>query len=178
MLHLVDTSLGSTTPRLRIKAKKTQVYSYKKLSGEPDQIATNIGPTKGADGLEYLGFRYDGRRIFLRNSTFSGFRRRISEVSQRMARNHVLFNPNLNMKELVDSFNYNVLFRKFGRVGDFDFAGSEYTEWTFWTYIRRSVRILRTASSPILRQVNAYKSFARGRVKSAIQGAYNRKGRP
>jgi hypothetical protein len=178
MLHLVDTSLGSTAPRLRVKVKKTQVYSYTKLSGGPDQIAKNIGPTSGADGLEYLGFRYDGKRIFLRNSTFSGFRRKIAEVSQRMAKNHVLFNPKLNMKELVDSFNHNVLFKKFGRVGDFDFPGSEYTEWTFWTYIQRSVRILGTASSPILRQVNGYKSFVRGRVKSAIQDAYNRTRRP
>ncbi len=178
MLQLVDSSLGSTAPRLRIKGKKTQVYSYRKLSDEHDQIATNIGPTGGADGLEYLGFRYDGKRIFLRNSTFSGFRRKIAEISQRMAKNHVLFNPNSNMKELVDSFNYNVLFKKFGRVGDFDFPGSEYTKWTFWTYIQRSVRILGTASSPVLRQVNDYKSFARGRVKNAITEAYSRMRRP
>jgi hypothetical protein len=173
MLKLVDATLENAAPRLKIKGKKTQVYSYKKISGGPDQIATNIGPTKGADGLEYLGFRYDGKKIFLRNSTFSGFRRRIAKVSERMAKNHVLFNPNLSLKELIESFNYDVLFKKFGRVSDFDFAGSEYTKWTFWTYILRSVRILGTMSSPILRQVNGYKSFARRRVKSAIQEVYN-----
>jgi len=174
ILEFVNESLKSTAPRLKIKDKKTQVYSYKKISDGADQIATNIGPTEGADGLEYLGFRYDGKRIFLRNSTFSGFRRRIAKVSERMAKNHVLFNPNLSLKELIDSFNYNVLFKKFGRVGEFEFAGSEYTKWTFWTYIQRSIRILGTMSSPILRQINDYKSFARKRVRNAIEKDYYR----
>jgi hypothetical protein len=177
-LDFTDSALARTAPRLEIKKEKTQVYVYGRIPGSTDQRATCITSAGGADGLEYLGFRYDGKKIFLRNSTVSGFRRKIAGVSERMARNHAAFNQALSSNELMVSFNFNVLFKKFGRIQEFDFAGSEYTKWTFWTYVLRAVRILGPLSSPILRQIGSYKSFARKCVGSAIQDARNQMRHP
>lgn len=178
ILRFTDSALARTAPRLEVKKEKTQVYVYGRVPGGTDQRATCITPAGGADGLEYLGLRYDGKKVFLRNSTVSGFRRKIARVSERMARNHALFNQHLRSNELMASFNFNVLFKKFGRVQEFDFAGSEYTKWTFWTYVQRAVRILGPLSSPILRQIGTYKSFARKCVASAIQDACSRMRHP
>ncbi|MFC5865391.1 reverse transcriptase domain-containing protein [Acidicapsa dinghuensis] len=178
ILEVVASTLKNTAPRLKIKDKKTQIYSYSRTTDRSNQTAENIGPTKGAHGLEYLGFRYDGKRIFLRNSTHSGFRRRITRVSERMAKNHFLFNSNLGTRQLIDSFNYDVLYKKFGRVANIYFEEREYTSWTFWTYIQRSVKILGKMSSPILHQVNNYKSFARKCVVATLVDCAKRAGNP
>jgi hypothetical protein len=166
--------LKRTAPSLKTKAEKTQVHLYYPIDGGPNQECRLLAPPGGADGLEYLGFRYDGKRIFLRNSTVSGFQRKITAVARRMARHHVEHHPLMSVEQLINTFNYNVLISKFGRVKGFDFPGSEYTLWTFWTYIRRSSRILGELSVTLVRQVNGYKAFARRKAKGAIESYYKR----
>jgi hypothetical protein len=80
----------------------------------------------------------------------------------------------MSVEQLISTFNYNVLVAKFGRVKGFDFSGSEYTLWTFWTYISRSSRILGELSTPLVRQVNGYKAFAKRKAKEAIESFYKR----
>jgi hypothetical protein len=160
-----------------LKAGKTQVYQYTTSGSGPDQDNKKLNVTKGADGVEYLGFRYDGKKIYLRNSTVSGIQRKITGVANRMARSLVENNPTMSLQQLNESFKYDVLIAKFGRVRDFDNSITKYKSWTFWTYIKRSINILGDLGSSIVRQVGNYKSFARNKAKEAIEYSYNRRKR-
>jgi hypothetical protein len=171
-LSVIEDTLKRTTPRLQLKGEKTQIHSHKLINGGPDQECSLLVPPKGPNGMEYLGFRYDGKGIFLRNSTVSGFQRKITAVANRMSQNHVVHNTAKSLEQLINSFNYNVLIQKFGRVGGFDFSGREYTKWTFWTYVRKSCQIFGVLGAPLVRQVNGYKAFARKKSKIAIKNAY------
>lgn len=171
-LSAIEDALKRTAPRLKLKAEKTHIYSYRAINEGPDQECKLLAGEKDPKGMEYLGFRYDGKRIFLRNSTVSGFHRKIAAVAVRMAHNHVMHNPMMSVKHLIDSFNYDVLIRRFGRVKDLDFPGREYTKWTFWTYLRKSYKVFRALGAPLVRQVNGYKAFARKKARIAIEAAY------
>jgi hypothetical protein len=172
-LAATEDVLKRTAPRLELKGTKTQVHRYKPIGGGPDQEQRLVSSSKGPDGMEYLGFRYDGKKVYLRNTTIAGFQRKITAVAERMAWNHVVHHPELSLEQLVSSFNYNVLIRRFGRVNGFDFPGREYTTWTFWTYIKKSSRVLGPLGAPLVRQINSYKEFARKRARSAIETAFN-----
>jgi hypothetical protein len=176
VISLAQDALGRNAPRLSLKKEKTQVYSYTTLGEKPDQTNKILSSATGIDGLEYLGFRYDGRRVYLRNSTVSGIHRKITSAANGLARRHVEKNPSMSLRELTDSFNYGLLISKFGRVKDFDFSGKTYTSWTFWTYVTRSIAIFGGLGKPISRQFGSYKSFAKKKAKEAI--AFALKHRP
>jgi hypothetical protein len=174
VLREAESALHREAPRLQIKHEKTQVYRYEREDVGPDQSNKRLDHPTGPDGLEYLGFRYDGKHIYIRNSTVSGLRRKITASAKRSAYNHVKFHPEMTLAELTDSFNYDVLITKFGRVPDFKSARGRYETWTFWTYAKRSIEILGELSSPIQRQIGDYKAFARKRAKELIAKAYSR----
>jgi hypothetical protein len=183
VISLVEDALRRNAPRLTLKKEKTQVYRYESLGNGNDQANKIMNNSKGIDGLEYLGFRYDGKHVYLRNSTVSGIQRKITSVANRLARRHVEMNPSMSQQELINSFNYSLLISKFGRVKDFDSSekghtssGKIYTSWTFWTYVKKSVPVFGDLGKPISRQFGSYKSFARKKAKEAI--AYALKHRP
>jgi hypothetical protein len=167
-LASIDEALNESSPGLKIKAKKTQIYRFSRPAGSSDQTSTQLHKSKGADGLEYLGFRYDGSQILLRNSTISGIKRKITGSANAMARRHVEANPGMSLEALKSSFNYGILISKFGRAREFDAGDKKYSEWTFWTYVRRSTEILGALGSNIMHQMRLYKSFARTKARKAI----------
>lgn len=168
-LALVDETLRENAPGLTIKARKTQIYHFSRSPGSNDQVSTALHKSKAADGLEYLGFRYDGKQILLRNSSIAGIKRKITGSANAMARRHLLANPGLTLEELKSTFNYGVLISKFGRVRDFDLEEKNYLQWTFWTYVRRSSNILGSLGTNIVHQMRLYKSFARAKAQKALE---------
>jgi Reverse transcriptase (RNA-dependent DNA polymerase) len=54
----------------------------------------------GLNGLEYLGFRFDGKKVFLRDSTFSNLRRKIKIRTRIEARKFVAERPTLDIAQL------------------------------------------------------------------------------
>jgi hypothetical protein len=168
-------TLQSCAPRLKLKDSKTQVYKYTPIDGGPNQSNVLLDGPKGADGLEYLGFRYDGRRVYLRNSTVSGVQRKITAAAKKMARMHVDTHPGLAALDLINTFNYSALISKFGRVREFDNYAQQFNKWTFWTYVKRSNKILGDLGKPITRQFGGYKSFSRKKVIETIQHYVHRK---
>jgi hypothetical protein len=163
--------LTTAAPRLQFKDAKTQIYRYRSIKGGGIQESENLSAKKRSGGLEYLGFRYDGKKVYLRNSTLSGIHRKITASAKTLARKHVNDNPSMNTDELKKTFNYDILIEKFGRVKDFDDSVRSYTRWTFWTYVRRSCQIFGKLGTPIQRQFGSYKQVARNKATAAIESA-------
>jgi hypothetical protein len=75
---------------------------------------------QGKNGIEYLGFRYDGKRAFLRDSTLSGLYRKVAAIAKREAYAAVRRYPNKDEKELLAAFKFEDFMRRFGRVENFE----------------------------------------------------------
>jgi hypothetical protein len=170
----VEAQLKKYAPRLKLKAEKTQVYRYtSNPSGSQDCAA--LSGKKAPDGLEYLGFRFDGKRIFLRNSTISGVQRKISASARRMAISHLKRNPTLDLPALLQSFDYGGLIYRFGRIREFDAAEKKYNRWTFWTYIKRALMVMGSEAKPLNLQVSNYRKLIRKKAKDAIEKVYKKR---
>lgn len=175
--HIIDqtrSALTASAPGLTLKDKKTQVYCFSRAELGEDQDNTVLSASRRTQGLEYLGFRYDGRRIYLRNTTVSGIHRKITALAKRMAHRHIQENPTFNLKQLVDTFNYDLLISKFGRVQDFDDSAKNYSSWTFWTYVQRSSKVFGKLGTSVIRQYKNYKGIARKKAHQALERAYSR----
>ena len=142
-------------PQIQIKASKTSVIAYT-MDGDGHLDFQRVAGEQGRNGLEYLGFRFDGRRVYLRDSTVSGFYRKVTYSLRHEVRAFVARYPGKGIDFLMDNFKTEDFIKKFGRVEDFD-LNSEYQDWTFWTYARRAAREFGTRGQPIYRQMSGHR---------------------
>ncbi|MDB5471885.1 MAG: hypothetical protein JWR84_3445 [Caulobacter sp.] len=157
--------------KLLIKPEKTQSYRYY-LKGNRLNFETISGSAK--NGLQYLGFRYDGQHAYVKDATLSRLYRKISLGARQAAHSQVVRFPNRSYDELVDKFDFGGFLQKFGRVGDFK-PNSKPRTWTFWTYIRRTKTIMGDLGGPLDSQLSQYRQFAVARVKAEILRALQKR---
>ncbi len=161
--------------KLEIKAEKSAVFVY---SGDGDeQTFTRVHGTQGANGLEYLGFRYDGRRAFLRDSTLSGLRRKVAFAARRDANFCASQHPAKGVADLKAAFNYERLIKRFGKVEDFAEKRDDFRNWTFWTYARRAAEIFGPLGQPISGQLKRHAALVRKRCDLELEKAIERRAR-
>jgi hypothetical protein len=155
-------------PELQIKEQKTCVALFrregKKLnfqhvpqhSGEPNK-----------NGFEYLGFRYDGRKVYVRDSTISGFYRKVAMAANSEAAKMVAANPTWSAAELIEAFDFSLFSQRFARVKRTKLS-EDHRSWTFYTYLKRASRTFGPKGDRILPQARGFQSFMRSRVVGAI----------
>ena len=131
---------------------------------------------RGANGLEYLGFRYDGRRVYVRDKTISRFYRKVARAAKHEGFRYVNENPGLNREQLIRTFNYSLFSQRFGRVRRTELT-SDYRSWTFYSYLKRAAAAFCSRENRILAQAREFKAFMRTRVTQAINQAVDRKSR-
>jgi hypothetical protein len=151
--------------KLRIKDSKTSAVVYERI-GAGSRFRT-VGAYHGKNGLEYLGFRYDGQRVFVRDATISRLYRKIAFSIKAECAALIKRHPGSNVPTLTGRFDYSKFFQRYGRVDDFDPSG-EYNTWTFWTYARRAMKVFKGRGVPIRRQLRNYKTVVRRRVEREI----------
>jgi hypothetical protein len=155
-------------PELQIKEQKTCValfrrvgdrLSFEHIRQHPDE------PNK--NGFEYLGFRYDGRRVYVRDSTISGFYRKVATAAKSEAAKLVAANPTSDAAQLIGGFNFSLFSQRFARVKRTNLS-DDYRSWTFYTYLKRASRTFGKKGDPILQQARGFPNFVRSRVEEAI----------
>jgi hypothetical protein len=157
-------------PKLVIKEKKSSVFVF--TTDGTAQICKLVQGTQGKNGLEYLGFRFDGEKIFIRDSTLSNLYRKVTRSARYAAVSLVRRYPGKSHKFLQSEFDYERLIQRFGRVQDFGELADDYRNWTFWTYARRAAKIFGPKGSPILRQLRTFRRNVRVRVGAELTRAY------
>ena len=151
--------------QLQIKDKKTCIVSYRRLNSRLDCYHLE-GPS-GKNGLEYLGFRYDGHKVYIRESTMSRFYRKVANAAKLQSAIHVEKNPELTVDELIKSFNFSLFNQQFMKVSHNNRTNG-YDNWTFYSYLKRAQNTFGTTDAKFTRQVRGYKQFVRNRVKHYI----------
>lgn len=159
--------IGKYGDELVIKPSKSSLVQYAR-DGSRQRCTLIAG--KGRNGLEYLGFRYDGQNILLRDSTMSNLYRKVASVARGHAMATVKRYPGKTSSELRQMFNFEQFTKRFGRVEGFEPSSSTKT-WTFWTYVVRSVEEFGPAGLKIRGQVSRLRRRARHRVDEEIDRA-------
>ena len=117
--------------------------------------------------FEYLGFRYDGRRVYVRDSTISRFYGKVASAAKRDGRRHVEKNPTVDAGGLIGSFDFPLFSQRFSRVKKSNLT-SDYRSWTFYSYLKRSAEAFGPKGDRILRQARSFHDFMHERVRAAI----------
>lgn len=154
--------------QLRIKASKSAIVRFWD-AGDPDGLQYElVAGAQGRNGLEYLGFRFDGRRVYLRDSTLGNFYRKITRRARREARRHAARYTGKSVDWLMEHFDYAGFERRFGRVRDFERLADR-RSWTFWTYARRASERFGHRGTSIYQQVHGYRNYIRRAVGEELQ---------
>ncbi len=157
---------------LQIKEKKSCLVAFRKLADDQSfEVIVGRKAKQHNNGLEYLGFRYDGKYCYLRNSTISRFQRKIVWAARSAARECAERYPDEDAKALRTHFNYERLLKRFSKIEEFDAHRGEYRKWTFWTYARRAAEEFGDWGRPILRQVRKHRKWIVERVNLELESA-------
>lgn len=159
--------------QLIIKEEKSSIFVFER-DGDDQKFRLILG-TQGRNGLEYLGFRYNGRHVYLRDSTVTNLNRKIVRAARRDADACARRFPDKNAKELRSLFNFERLVKQFGKVEDFGEKQHDYRNWTFWTYAKRATDVFGPVGVPIRRQLRNYRSFVHQRVDIELDRAVVRR---
>lgn len=170
--ELFRSLLSDFDTRLTIKTEKSAVFVFRKSEGD-DQTVHHAFGTQGRNGLEYLGFRYQGEKVYLRDSTLSNLHRKISSAARRAA--NARRYPDKDALQLTSLFNYQLFVKKFGRVEDFFEKGHEYHNWTFWTYAKRAIDVMFPLGRPIQNQLRKLRQHIRYRIDTELERAVTRR---
>jgi hypothetical protein len=161
--------------KLEIKESKSSLFVFEQNG--TDQNFQLLHGTQGKNGLEYLGFRYDGKHVYLRDATISNLRRKVARAAYRDADACARRYPDKDASKLKTFFNYERLIKQFGKVEDFDGQESDYRSWTFWTYASRASKIFGELGKTILRQLRKHRDLIRWRADRALELAVIRRDR-
>lgn len=155
---------------LRIKPEKTSVVCFESSGW---RLTYWIPPgARSSNGLEYLGFRFDGARVYLRDSTVSRFYRKLTYFIRREIISLIKRYPGKSLDFLTTKIDIGRLERKYGRVQNFD--SSNPNGWTFWTYAQRASRVFGAEGSAIIKQVRSYRDYFRRKAMAELNRQYER----
>lgn len=165
----VQSEIHSHGTQLAIKTEKSSLFVFEK--NDDTQTCTLIQGKQGRNGLEYLGFRYNGKGIYIRDATLSNLRRKVAGVARAEANAMARRYLTKDIAYLRSRFDYERLIKRFGRVEDFKENSTECRSWTFWTYASRAVEILGNRGLSIYRQLKNHRDLIRDRANKELNAA-------
>ncbi len=139
---------------------------------------THIAGPQGKQGLEYLGFCFDGKRVRVRDSTISRFYRKVAIAARSEAIKHIQKTGLTDATDLLNTFNFSQLSERFTRVRKTAFDGDDVRTWTFWTYLKRASKVFGADGGEILHQAAGYRRFVRCRVEVALNSYLSKPSHP
>lgn len=158
--------------QIRIKDEKSEIIEYV-IDPVRGLVARNVTRPGGKDGLEYLGFRFDGRNAFLRDATLSGVLRKMTMAVRREARQVVALHPKRDQPFLEDQLSRRGIRHRFRQVRDFDEKQSK-RRWTFHTYVRRAAKVFGRQGQNFYRQTRNQVPVLRRLISREVARAMRR----
>ncbi len=169
LMDEIQTLIQTFGSKLKIKDEKTSFLEFHKCKNH--QIFNLVKGTQGKNGLEYLGFRFDGKYVYIRDSTLSNLYRKISRNARRAANAMARRYSDKSLPHLIKAIDYERFTQRFGKVEDFGEKSDDYRNWTFWTYAKRAHVILGELGKPIIRQLRKLRSNIRTRLENELATA-------
>ena len=165
ILSAIRDSIGRDGRALSINETKTCVVAY---SGTSHRVLLG---TSGRNGLEYLGFRFCGGKIYLRDRTVSTFHRKIVLTcrlsAQKLARQY----PDKSTSELREIVKVDKFISRFGRVENFVARTYGFRGRTFWSYVCLASQIFGPMGRGIVGQVGRHRFQIVARLERELERA-------
>jgi Reverse transcriptase (RNA-dependent DNA polymerase) len=158
---------------IQIKEAKTCIVRFSR-AGENLTFDHVKGP-QGKNGFEYLGFRFDGKFVYVRDSTISRLYRKVALSAKGVARGFANAHPQLDASEILASFNYSEFSQRFSRVHPDELSPDDYGTWTFYSYLKRASETFGKMGTPILPQARNFKKIMKERIARAMVRAVARR---
>lgn len=158
---------------LIIKDEKTCVVKFTK--GPSEQTFEHVRGPQGANGFEYLGFRFDGKNVYVRDSTMSRLYRKVSLTAKGFANNFANSHPDKSAEEIISTFNYSDFSQRFLKVHPDDLSPDDHATWTFYSYLKRASETFGERGKKILPQARNFRQFMRDRLKRSMEKAVQRR---
>lgn len=151
---------------LSIQAKKTTVHRFWSVGG---QLSFSLlQGSAGKNGLEYLGFRFDGRKTFIRDSTRSRLQRKMTFAVRAQVNELRRQNPSAGRASLKSKFDVKAILEQFHHVREFRRVAKSPTDWTFWTYLIRSTGAFGEPTNPIAKQFKRFRRSIKRKAEKLI----------
>lgn len=175
-LQEIQAAMVAQGDQLKIQDKKSSIYRFYGSHGSHKKPGTFelVFGDQGKNGLEYLGFRFNGKNAYLRDSTIGGLNRKIVSSARRQAHIHIAKRPGMSLAQLRSCFDYKALIERFGRIKRFELYSDVYSKWTFITYCKRSTAVFGALGQPIIRQMSRHKAFIRRKADEELERIFNK----
>ena len=160
---------------LLIKEEKSAIHRFE-VEGDRQTVRTikasdKDGKTMPNKPFEYLGFRYDGRHMFIRDKTMSNLHRKIASACRATAIRQVKRYQGKPPHDILALTDIEKLIQAFGSVEEFHVKAADYRSWTFTTYAKRASKTLGALGKPIARQIKNLRSTIRRRLEYELMRA-------
>lgn len=161
--HQIIAEISKYGSRIQIKSEKTSIVRF--FNDRNTLEFEHLKGRQGKNGAEYLGFRFDGRNVFIRDATISGlFRKMAGSVKSHCYGLRSRY-PGKDRAYLKKHLGINHFMEKFGRVSDFGLDDAhDVCDWTFWTYARKSAEVFGSRGLPIYKQLRNCQKFVTRRM--------------
>lgn len=157
---------------LKIKEEKSSIHEFVS-TGATQSIKVRKATTRDnlpstTKPFEYLGFRFNGNKIYIRDKTLSSLHRKIVLVCRAKAISLKKRYNNKSKAEILSKYNFERLYQLFGNVENFIDKSALYKNWTFITYIKRAVKLVGDMGTPIQKQISGLRMKVKKRFEHEL----------
>ena len=167
----VQSELQREGAQLQLSVKKTVLYQFFQTNSGLE--CQPIGNTPDTQGFEYLGIRFDGNAIWIRNSTISRLKRKVAFTCKAVARNYVKRYPNKSLKWLKENIDTGRIMQQFGKLSCSE-LDSEKPQRTFRSYAIKVEKTFVDYDCRCFFQLRNQKQQIRTEVNRSIEREYFR----
>lgn len=167
--RFAQTEMRKMGKKLEIKSEKTSVVQFNTSEGGRKFIHKK--GKQGKNGFEYLGFRYDGKKVYVRDSTMSRLYRKVARTARGVAAGFANGHPNLGIEDILRTYNYSDFSQRFNRVSPEALSPDDFKTWTFYSYLRKASETFGDKGSPIIPQARGFSRFMKSRFEEALSNA-------
>lgn len=148
-------------PQMTVKASKCSTHRCC-IDASGTSGITQVKPVSERTGLEYLGYRFDGVRTYIRSSTLSRLHRRVTMSVRNHVRDLIAANQFADISQLRASLNPNLIHSRFGRRPE------NVERSTFFSYAKRSNEEQKVVNSRAVKQVRRLKEIINRRAEREL----------
>ena len=128
------------------------------------------------NGLDYLGFRFDGKNAYFRDSTISNLNRKLAKLAKSEARRFVSERRSLNLTDIKFRFQEHLktVSQKINHGRAFEVVGDDHKRWTFRTYANKSAAVFKGKSFKGTYQIRGINKRLRKVANEALDEFYSK----
>jgi len=153
--------------KLEIQPTKCAVHRFK-FDLNSNLVVDRVAPSPAQTKLDYLGFTFDGRKMFVKSGTLSRLQRRTLHSIRNHAKKLVAANPNLTLAQLKPKFNTGLIISRFGKKPKDKKAS------TFYSYAKRSTNQSKSLDNLALKQLRKQKRNIEIRASLELATAFQK----